>query len=153
LALAETEPQFGNNASRIWTALYRIVLSGTPVPFANRLQLLEGRFRNASPGQLTLALGALDEILTDGPVLGLAVAPVVFGRLPPPQWLPADKQERVACRSMALAMAARLVPAGGLVAEGVRAVVVRRLSPLLLGGHLGEVRAILGTGPLPDTLL
>src|SRR5262249_33767449 len=41
LALAETEPHLGNNASRVWAALFRIVLSGVPVPFRARLHLLE----------------------------------------------------------------------------------------------------------------
>ena len=43
LALAETEPHLGNNASSVWSALFRIVLLGTPVPFAERLRLLEDR--------------------------------------------------------------------------------------------------------------
>ena len=66
LALAETEPHLGNNASRVWAALFRIVLSGVPVPFGDRLRLLEERLRTSDPRQLALALEALDEILADG---------------------------------------------------------------------------------------
>jgi hypothetical protein len=153
LALAETEPHLGNNASRVWAALFRIVLSGVPVPFRDRLRLLEERLRTSDARQLSLGLEALDEILADGPVSRLATPPVLFGRLPPAEWRPADAGERRACRSAALEMVARLAAAGGPAAVGVRRVLVRRLSPLLLGGHLDEARSALGEERLPDSLL
>jgi hypothetical protein len=153
LALAETEQHLGNSATRIWAALFRIVLSGTSVPFIERLGLLEGRLREADAAQLTLALEALDEILADGPVSRLAAPPVLFGRKPPEQWRPADVDERQACRSLALAMAARLASAGGAVAEGVRAAVIKSLSPLLLQGYIEQAQAVIGSAPLPDALL
>ncbi len=153
LALAETEPHLGNNASHIWAALFRIVLSGVPVEFGERMRLLEERLRTSDLKQLALALAALDEILADGPVSRLATPPVLFGRLPPPEWRPADAGERRACRSAALEMIIRLAAAGGPVAEGVRRAVVKRLSPLLLAGHLGEARGALGEERLPDSLL
>lgn len=153
LALAESEPHLGNNASQLWAALFRIVLSGTPISFAQRLVLLEERLRTADTTQLPLALAALDEILADGPVSRLAVPPIVFGRIPPPQWRPATQSERQECRRAALEMASTLTGGAGSVADGVRAVVVRRLAPLLLAGHLDEVRTIIGSPPLPDALL
>lgn len=153
LALAETEPHLGNNASRVWAALFRIILSGVPVPFQDRLRLLEERLRTSDLGQLSLALNALDEILADGPVSRLATPPVLFGRLPPPEWRPRGTEDRRACRSAALELVARLAAAGGPLAEGVRRAVVKRLSPLLLAGHLGEARRALGEERLPDSLL
>ena len=153
LALAETEPHLGNNASRLWEALFRIALSGTPVPFVDRLRLLEQRLREAGGYQLSLGLAALDEILADGPVSRLAAPPVLFGRLPPPQWRPSNDAQRGSCRSLALGMVARLAESGGPVAEALKSAVVKRLAPLLLGGHLEEVRSVLGVDPLPDALL
>jgi hypothetical protein len=153
LALAETEPHLGNNASRVWAALFRIVLSGVPVPFRDRLQLLEERLRTSDSAQLALALAALDEILADDPVSRLATPPVLFGRLPPPEWRPRDTQDRRACRSAALAMVTRIGAAGGPVAEGVRRTVVKQLSTLLLAGHVDEARATLREERLPDSLL
>jgi hypothetical protein len=153
LALAETESHLGNSATRVWTALFRIMLSGTPVPFTQRLRLLEERLRGSDHSGLTLALGALDEILADGPVSRLATPPVVFGRFPPPEWRPADHAERRACRGLALAMAARLASADGPIAEGVRATAIKCLSPLLLEGYIEEAKTVIGPAPLPDVLL
>ncbi|MFI5455284.1 MAG: hypothetical protein ACHRXM_07505 [Isosphaerales bacterium] len=153
LALAETEPHLGNNATRVWSALFRIVFSGTPVPFPERLRLLEERLRGADAAQFPLVLGALDKILAVGPVGRLAAPQVVFGRLPPPQWQPAGTKEIRDCRSLSLVMSARLAATGGMVADPVRATVIKRLAPLLLGGHIEEARAVVGSGPLPDALL
>ena len=153
LALAETEPHLGNSASRIWAALFRIALSGTPVPFADRIRLLEERLREADTAQLALGLQALDEVLTDGPVSRLAAPPLLFGRMPPEQWRPTDHSERQECRRLALTMATRLVAEGGPVAEGLRTTVIKCLSPLLLGGYIEEAQAVIGAAPLPDARL
>ena len=153
LALAEIEPHLGNSASRIWAALFRVALSGTSVPFAERLELLERRFNEGGSSGLPLAVAALDEILTDGPVSRLAAPPVVFGRVPPEQWRPADRETRRACRSQALAVAGRLVAAGGPIAESVRSIVIGRLSTLLLQGFLDEVQVVIGSAALPDVTL
>src|SRR5207302_1531546 len=103
--------------------------------------------------QLALALGALDEILADEPVSCLATPPILFGRLPPGEWRPADTRDRRACRGAALEVIIRLAKAGGPVAEGVRSAVVKRLSALLLAGHFDAVRTALGDERLPDSLL
>ncbi len=153
LAQAETEPHLGNNATRVWTSLFRIALSGTEVTFGERLRLLERRLEPVDSAQLGLVLGALDEILADGPVARLVHPPVVFGRIPPPQWRPADLDEWRECRNLALAMAGRMIAAGGPVADGLRVTLINRLAPLLLGGHVEETRAALGSAVLPDNLL
>lgn len=153
LAAAETEPHLGNNASHVWAELFRIGLSGTPIPFSERLALLERRLVAADATQQSLAVAALDEVLADGPVSRLATPPILFERIPPPEWRPANQAERRECLRSALEMAARVAMRGGGLADGVRAAVVRRLSPLLLAGFLDEVRAVLGPPPLPDGLL
>lgn len=153
LARSESEPHLGNSASRVWAALYRVVLSGTPVPFQERLRLLERRLREADAAQLPLAIAALDEALTDGPVGGLAPPPVILGRIPPPPWRPADNAERLACHRAGMDMAASVAADGGPVADAIRSAVVASLSPLLVAGGLEQVQAVLDPGPLPDQLL
>src|SRR5262249_50545059 len=59
LALAETEI-YANNASGIWKIIFRPLLSGTSLPFAERIRLLEQRFQTEEGAQLTLCLGALE---------------------------------------------------------------------------------------------
>ncbi len=153
LALAETESQLSNSASRIWAALFRISLSGTSTPFHERLSLFERRVREADATQLRLVLAALAEIIGDGPDSRLAVPPVVCGRVPPPHWHPETLGELRACHRAALAMVSRLAEVGGSVADDIRAIVVRSLSYLLWAGYLDEVRAALGPPPWPDALL
>ncbi len=153
LALAETEAHLGNNASEVWASLFQIVLSGTTLPFDERLKLLETRLQSADLPQRRLALGALERILIDGPISRLASAPIMFGRLPPAQWQPKTIGERNNCRKSALALAARLAVAGSPVADDVRDIVVRRLSRLLVNGYIDEAQAIIGNGQLPDALL
>ncbi|OWK38337.1 hypothetical protein FRUB_07457 [Fimbriiglobus ruber] len=79
LTRAETEADLGNSASRVWASLFRIVLSGSSIPFPERLSLLERRLENADSVLLTLALGLLDEIFVDGPVWRLAAPPWFLG--------------------------------------------------------------------------
>ncbi len=153
LALAESEPHLGNNATKIWTALYRIVLSGTSIPFLDRLKLLESRLRDAQATQLPLGIAAFDEILTTGPVMGLPSPPVILGRVPPPVWRPTDNAEIHACRLAGLEMASRLCAEGGPIGDALRTVVVERLSPLMLAGYFEQIEAIFGHDTPSDQLL
>jgi len=153
LARAESEPHLGNSASQVWEGLYRIVLSGTPIPFLERLALLEKRLLEADATQLPLAVAAFEQILTDGPVMALAAPPVVLGRIPPPVWRPADGAERQACLRAGMEMAARIAANGGIVGNALRVAVEKHIYPLLLGGYFGEVQAVIGSAPIPDTLL
>ncbi len=153
LALAESEPHLGNSATRVWTSLYRIVQSGTPTPFPDRLKLLEKRLREARDSHLPMLIDAFNEILKDVPITGLTGSQVILGRVPPPVWRPNDHAERQACLRAGLEMAARLSSGGGSVGDAVRTAVVERLSPLFLAGCFEQVEAVLGQGPLPDTML
>jgi hypothetical protein len=101
LALAESEPEIANNATEIWKQLFRIMLSGTPVPFGDRLERLRSRLdRDNPPGERELALAALSSVLDDGGsrVLGPAI---VAGRIPPAEWNPRTYQEEQECHRAA----------------------------------------------------
>ena len=43
LAIEETEPSIGNNATKTWIGLFRILLSGTELPFSHRVEILKRR--------------------------------------------------------------------------------------------------------------
>src|SRR5262249_8510413 len=97
LALAETEI-YANNATGVWKNLFRPLLSGTPVPFRDRLRLLEQRFQTDGKAQRALCLAALGGPLRAGyPAGRLLGPPVVAGRIPPPDWQPNNVQEAREC--------------------------------------------------------
>ena len=93
LAVAESEPSISNNATHIWKQLFRIALSGTPIPFDSRLMVLKSRVYSQDHQISALGLDALDRALdpfasrTGGPL-------VVAGRIPPPEWTPTGEEAR-----------------------------------------------------------
>ncbi len=87
LAKHEAEPSIGNNATNTWKALFRILLSGSELPFSERFSVLEDRFAGNDPQLKSLvidaAAGALD--LHGTRMMG----PPLFGnRIPPQEWKP-----------------------------------------------------------------
>ena len=63
LALSETEPQISNNATSIWKDLFRVVLSGTSVPFPQRIEILKKRTWSDNLEEATLAFSGLASAL------------------------------------------------------------------------------------------
>jgi hypothetical protein len=92
LALRESEPAIGNNATKTWQNLFRMQLSGTPLSLIDRLSILQSRLAAADESAGEVLLGALNSIFdfqgfrTLGP-------PVVAGRIPPGDWYPANAEE------------------------------------------------------------
>jgi hypothetical protein len=155
LALAETEP-YANNASAVWQELFRPWLSGTAIPFPERLQLLERRFQTTLPEQLTLCLGALRGLLTsDGPALARPLGPpVVAGRIPPPDWRPRNAREERECWTLTVGLLKRLAQSeNAALRDGILGVVIRGLANLLCSGFLPDVIEVVGPAPLPDARL
>jgi len=87
LAVAEAEPTIGNNATHIWTQIFRIFLSGTSIPFKRRLERLKERIHSNDDRVSSLAVGALYQVLS--PFGSRIAGPlVVAGRIPPDEWSP-----------------------------------------------------------------
>ncbi len=103
LALAETEKSIGNNATGVWKELFRIQLSGSATPFAERIELLERVLRSNDEAERRLALGALEETLNSHgtKVVGPAI---VAGQLVPPDWRPRDFEEFQNCLKSVLSL-------------------------------------------------
>ena len=153
LALAESDPTLGNNATRTWTSLFQIVWSGTPLPFSDRLQLLEDRFGTVSLEQVPLLIKAVQNALAIHGVARSIPPPVLYGRVIPPDWNPRTKEELDQCRRAAFALAGRLSRSGGAVGAGVRALVVDRMGSHIAAGYFDDVKTIVGEPPLADDLL
>ncbi len=101
LALHESEPQIGNNATIIWQSLFSVYLSGTAIPFANRINALRAHANATDANVLALAFSGFATIFRrpTGRIVG---RPVVAGRLRPNHWAPATLDEEVECYRTAL---------------------------------------------------
>jgi hypothetical protein len=87
LALHETEPSIGNNATNTWKGLFRIYLSGTDMPFAQRYQILKQHLSGNKPEEKKLAVSAAAAAIDRNAVR--TVGPPLFGSLvPPKEWQP-----------------------------------------------------------------
>ena len=92
LAQDETEPSIGNNATSTWKTLFRVLLSGTELPFDQRYQILRQRFSTGVPKTRQLAISAA-AMAVDQRAFRL-VGPPLFGRrLPPEDWRPKTNDE------------------------------------------------------------
>jgi len=143
LALAETEPAIGNNATRIWRQLFRIYLSGTGIPFPQRLELLKQRIYSADRDIAALGMAALSELFYpySHRMLGPAV---VSGRIPPPEWTPASSTE---LRDSHAALVGTVVDLamGGDEARRNQAcdLAVTHMRWFLMAGYLSDVQRML----------
>jgi len=147
LALAESEPQIANNATAIWQQLFRVALSGTAVPFQDRLERL-GECVFSTDSQISaLALGALDGLL-EFRAMRISGPFVVAGRVRPAEWLPQTNREYDECFDGAVGLLRRAVESGAAdVSQRARAVAIGKLWQLLGSGHLDPLRSML---PLPS---
>jgi hypothetical protein len=87
LALVETEPSIGNNATNTWKGLFRILLSGTEVPFVQRFEILKERCNAGDVPARELVVSAAAGAVDRQPIR--MVGAPLFGSLVPPQdWRP-----------------------------------------------------------------
>jgi hypothetical protein len=128
LAIHETEFQISNNASAIWQQLYRIHLSGTSVPFPDRVVLLRKRIGDANTIVALLAVGALESAFA-GHLTRSGGPAVVAGMIPPEEWQPASQSEVADCFKTSLHLLDQALDdpreaisrrAAGLIVENIR---------------------------------
>ena len=153
LALAESEPNLGNNATQTWISFFRIFLSGTSIPFEERFELLRRRLGSIDPAHLKLAIAALEQPLNTVGVTRLAIPPIVMGRIPPEQWRPATHSELNRCRDL---IASYLVEASSssnrALADAARQLALSRVRTLLQLRYLRELECIFSPKSFPDEL-
>ena len=100
LALEESEPQIGNNATSIWANLFSVYLSGTATLFDQRLLVLRRRLANPILAEVQLGFRGLARALHQADEGHLVGEPVVAGRLRPEDWHPeTSAEERAGYRS------------------------------------------------------
>ncbi len=153
LAIHESEPDISNNATGIWTQSFGIFLSGTPVPYLDRLSLLEARVFAGGERELSLGVVAIERSL-NVPAMFRVNDAVLGTRVPPPEWRPADRKEFSTSEREVLGLLFRMSqsewPAHRSAAMSV---VLRNLRRIVAKGHLAEAQRILGSEGLDDEVL
>lgn len=150
LAKHECEPQIGNNATKTWQLLFRLQLSGTPLPLTRRLDLLKTRIEGASASESDLLSGAMRTIL-DFMGSKLAGTPVVAGKVAPPQWVPQDRSEMVESVLSAL----RFLNEGTQhrepgIASGAKGALLDDIEALTRGGWIDYLRPFVAASHLGE---
>jgi len=141
LALNESEPQIGNNATAIWLNLFEVYLSGTAHPFPQRLAVLERRLDSGDQRESQIGFQALSNIFgnASGHIMG---PPVVAGRLRPSDWQPSTGREERECYEAALsACGKRLVSSDDWRRRLAGETITSRLHFLLYHKMLEQVKA------------
>ena len=151
LAMAENEPEFRNNATGVWKQLFKIQLSGTSVPFPERIELLKKLlFSPEADAERDLAVKALADTLdsTHGRLVG---PPVIAGRLVPADWSPGTSGEFRKCLDLIVSLLARVIGHGtSSMKQAAWQIFGQRTRFLLSNGMLPALRAILAGPSIPE---
>jgi hypothetical protein len=142
LALAETEPNLANNATRTWQELFQIFLPGTATPFAERMKLLQQRLLTEDEQQIELALRSLSRAFeTD--VSRLVGRPVVAGRILPEQWQPKTQLELRQCLDLALDVLSQAARSDTpSLRKGALHTAIEHLRFFLANGYVDQIKAL-----------
>ncbi len=153
LALAETEPNLANNATRIWQQLFRIYYSGTAMPFPERITKLEKRLSTENEGEIALALPGLNSVLeTDG---SRVVGPVVVGgKIAPGSWQPQDKSELRKCLDLAVNLLSKTAASSvSSLRNGAFNIAIDYIKVLIESGYLDRMQKLFSADTLPEEIL
>jgi hypothetical protein len=153
LALAETQFIYVNNATNAWQQLFRIFLSGTAVPFSERMDLLERRLFSNKENEINLALKSLTNSfdIETSRTLGL---PVVAGKIPPEEWKPKTQLELKDCFDKAFAILSKATKSHTKSLQiGALKTAIEIIPTLLNNGYLEEVKALFSTNNVPENIL
>jgi len=152
LALAETEPGIGNNATGIWRQLFRVYLSGTAVPFLDRFKIFKGTVLSSDPGERDLALGGLGHVI-DTHVSRMGSPSLVGGRIPPSDWFPNTQVEREACLKHVLEFAEELLAKPEPLCQSAWTYFKEHLRLFLAWRQLDRFERMLQRHPVPERFL
>ena len=147
LAVNEVEQDISNNASTIWQQLFRVYLSGTSVPFPDRIALLRKRVTDNDVAVAMLAVNALESTFARD-LTRMGGPSVIAGRIPPPEWQPRTQPELTKCYEEAFQLLDQaLDDPRGPVRERAADLIVNNIRFLLSDGRLDVAkRAIVHAG-------
>ncbi len=143
LAIAETEHGIGNNATGIWRQLFRVHLSGTSVPFLERIPIFRSMLFSNEPPERELAVGALKDLLSSH-VSRMGSPSLVGGRVPPRDWRPTNRGEWAASVMAVFDTIRSMLTAGPPLAEEAWRYLTQHLRTLLVQRQLENPERIGG---------
>lgn len=150
LATHENEPSIGNNATAQWQQLFRVYLSGTAIPYQERLPVLQRRLDSADVSQRTFVLRALTAAFETWVTRTSPPEPMLGGRIPPAEWLP-DNAEATNCVLAALVVAGREMSSLDTVrSKQARLALFDNLWSLISAGYLDSIISIFDSAHLED---
>ena len=150
LALEESEPDIGNNATVIWANLFSVFLSGTAAPFSLRLPILKVRTGSTVPQEARLAFAGLNRSL-QRPGGHLVDDSLVAGRLRPKDWQPTTAGEERRCYKLALEVCGdRLKSSSTDHHQLAFSVLANNLYFLLFAGMLDDLQQVITPGSVSD---
>ena len=143
LSLEEIEPSIGNNATNTWKGLFRILLSGTEVPFEKRFEVLKQRSTDQTTSVRQLVISAAAAAVDRQPFRTVG-APLFGSRVPPQDWRPKTYGEYYdaieGCVGLLLDMAS---DTDQDVANAAKKALFDAASHLLWAGYITPVRKAL----------
>ena len=153
LAQSENEPDLGNNATKTWQRLFRAQLSGTPLPFEERLHLLETRLPQPHEPLLPLFRGALED-LYDFHGSRLMGSALFAGKIPESEWRFRSQEDVVQYIRATLTLLFRIATerAGGLDADAANGLLLNGIETFVRQGFLAEVMEIIPAERIPQTV-
>jgi len=139
LACYETEPDLGNNATKVWAGLFPI-MSYVATPFGERLKLIQERGHSGDPTTKLLCVTALQSALDDQSIHMVNSQP--YGsRIAPTPWRPATWGEYYDCMKACLAeLNALSSDADEAVEEKATGALVRCIRNLVFRGYTEQAK-------------
>ncbi|MGK7899768.1 MAG: hypothetical protein AB4372_40660, partial [Xenococcus sp. (in: cyanobacteria)] len=153
LALTETESNIANNATNVLQQLFRIFLSGTAVPFTERIDLLEKRLFTEDLEQIDLALKCLKEAFgtVGSRVLGSSI---VAGRITPEDWQPKSQLEIKECLDKSFSILYKASKSNiSRLQTGAFNIAIELMPTLLANGYLAQLQSLFSKDNLTQETL
>lgn len=147
LALHETEPGLGNNATELWSGLFPII-SYVSTPFDERLKIIEHRLDKADTATKTLCVKALESAV-DQQRIHMISGETYGNRIAPGPWRPKDLQQYCSYLKTCLTRLCGLSaddeePIRGMATQAL----IKSIRSLVFHGFTDAIKA--GAGSIPQ---
>lgn len=150
LACFETEPGIGNNATAQWSQLFKMFLSGTAVPYNDRLPVLKERVEAADERMLGVALETAATVFGEYAVRTESERRFA-GRIAPEEWQPKINAELWDAQKDILELFENVLKSGPEWRRAIaRKILISHAWQIVQSGGATRLRDLLSLQDLPD---